>query len=146
MRPVLPLIFAAAIALAVLAYMVLASRPNRASQQRRHPRLDIAVPVHIHTEDERHDGESRNISQGGMLLQAHAPVSIAQPVRLKFTLPSETPLEIPAVVSYKKGQQIGLRFDPTHHTRADIERWISQSRSEAPADERGDSATSSGKS
>ena len=146
MPPVLPLIFAAAIALAVLAYMVLVSRPNRASQQRRYPRLDIAVPVHIHTENERHEGETRNISQGGMLLHAHAPVSIAQPVRLKFTLPTETLVEVPAVVSYKKGHQIGLRFDPTHHTRADIERWISQWRSEPPGDERGDSATFSGKS
>ena len=145
MRPVFPLIVAAVIALAVLAYMVLATRPNRASQQRRHPRLDIAVPVHIHTEDDRHEGESRNISQGGMLLEAKAPVSIAQPVRLKFTLPAETPVEIPAVVSYKKGQQIGLRFDPTHHTRADIEKWISQSRHEPPGDERADSASSTGK-
>lgn len=140
-RPVFPLIASAAVAAAVLAYMLLASRPDRASQQRRYPRLDVSVPVHIHTEYARHEGESRNISQGGMLLQAQAPVSIAQPVRLKFTLPSDTSVEIPAVVSYKKGEQIGLRFDPTHHTRVEIEKWISQSRNSQRA-KQADSATS----
>lgn len=131
--------------------MLLASRPERASQQRRHPRRDLTVPVHIHTEYDRHEGESRNISQGGMLLMAQAPVSIAQPVRLKFTLPTQTQVEVPAVVSFKKGQQIGLRFDPTHHTRAEIEKWISQRPPEAPAGDpqarkRADSATSGDKS
>lgn len=142
----LPLIVSALIAAAVLAYMLLASRPTRASQQRRYPRLDLAVPVHIHTEHDRHEGESRNISCGGMLLRAQAPVSIAQPVRLKFTLPAETQVEVPAVVSFKKGEQIGLRFDPTHHTRADIEKWISRSRAAAPAAGKADSASSSRKS
>lgn len=131
--------------------MLLASRQGRASQQRRHPRRDLTVPVHIHTEENRHEGESRNISQGGMLLTARAPVSISQPVRLKFTLPTETSVEIPAVVSYKKGEQIGLRFDPTHHNRAEIEKWIAQIPPAAPARDketgkRADSATSGDKS
>jgi len=146
---VLPLIVAAVIAAAVLGYMLLASRPGRASQQRRYPRREVTIPVHIHTEDDRHEGESRNISGGGMMLQAQAPVSISQPVRLKFTLPSETPVEIPAVVSYKKGEQIGLRFDPTHHTRSDIEKWIAHPPVEAPkkeAEKRADSASASDKS
>lgn len=120
-------IVCATIAVAVLVYMLLASRPNSGAQQRRHPRMDLAVPVDIHTFDDKHAGETKNISQGGMLLQAHAPVSISQPVRLRFTLPPQAPVEIPAVVTYKKGQQIGVRFDPTHHGRNDIEKWIKQS-------------------
>ena len=59
-----------------------------------------------------------------MLLHAQAPVAIAQPIRLKFVLPPESQIEIPAVVTYKKGQQIGVRFDPTHYGRALIETWI----------------------
>lgn len=137
----IPLIIAGIFAAAVLAYMLFASRPNRGAQQRRHPRLDLAVPVDIHTYDDRHAGESKNISEGGMLLQAQAPVAIAQPVRLKFTLPSETQVEIPAVVSYKKGEQIGVRFDPTHHTRNDIEKWITDSRSKPAEQEQPGSAT-----
>jgi hypothetical protein len=142
----LPLIIAAVVAAAVLAYMLLASRPGRASQQRLHPRLDMTIPVHIQTHEDRHEGESRNISEGGMLLQARAPVSIAQPVRLQFTLPSEKPVEIPAVVSYKKGEQIGLRFDPTHHMRADIEKWISDCRQESKKPLGSAAANDSGKS
>lgn len=145
----LPLIIAGIFAAAVLAYMLLASRPGRASQQRRHPRLNLAVPVDIHTYDDRHEGESRNISEGGMLLQAQAPVAIAQPVRLRFSLPAVPAgqhVEIPAVVSYKKGEQIGVRFDPTHHNRADIEKWIAQSRNKAPAQEQLGSASAANNS
>lgn len=120
-------IVCATIAVAVLVYMLLVSRPNSGAQQRRHPRLQLSVPVDIHTIDTKHAGETRNISQGGMLLQAQAPVSISQPVRLKFTLPPEAFVEIPAVVTYKKGQQIGVRFDPTHYGRTEIEKWIKQS-------------------
>lgn len=125
-------ILCATIAVAVLVYMLVGTRPNSGAQQRRYPRLDLAVPVRIHTSDELHEGESRNISQGGMLLSARAPVSISEPVRLKFTLPSETPVEIPAVVTFKKGEQIGVRFDPTHHSRLELERWLREARTEKP--------------
>ncbi len=135
-------ILCATVAVAVLVYMLLASRPNSGAQQRRHPRMDLAVPVDIHTHDNKHMGETKNISQGGMLLHAQAPVSISQPVRLKFTLPPQAPVEIPAVVTYKKGQQIGVRFDPTHHTRAEIEKWIRDSNTEAKPEKPPESASS----
>ena len=135
-------IVCATIAVAVLVYMLLVSRPNSGAQQRRHPRLDLAIPVDIHTHDDKHLGETKNISQGGMLLHAEAPVAIAQPVRLKFTLPPQAPVEIPAVVTYKKGQQIGVRFDPTHHTRAEIEKWIKRSNAEPKPDKPEESASS----
>src|SRR3954467_7891848 len=107
MRAMFLVILCATIAVAVLVYMLVGTRANSGAQQRLHPRMDLAVQVHIHTEDDRHVAESRNISQGGMLLRAQAPVSISEPVRLKFTLPAEVPVEIPAVVTYKKGEQIG---------------------------------------
>ena len=135
-------ILCATIAIAVLVYMLVGTRPNSGAQQRRHPRMDLSVPVHIHTNDDRHQGESRNISQGGMLLNSQAAVSISEPVRLKFTLPTEVSVEIPAVVTYKKGQQVGVRFDPTHHTRLDIEKWIRQAKAEKPPEEAAASNTS----
>ena len=128
-------ILCATIAIAVLAYMLLASRPNSGAQKRLHPRLDVAVPVDIHTHDDTHLGETKNISQGGMLLHAQAPVSISQPIRLKFTLPPQAPVEIPAVVTFKKGQQIGVRFDPTHYGRSDIEKWIKKTNAEKKSEE-----------
>ena len=131
-------ILCATIAAAVLVYMLLASRQKSGANMRLHPRVDVSVPVHIHTDDNKHVAESQNISHGGMLLKAAAPVSIAQPVSLRFTLPHEVPVEIPAVVSHKKGEQIGVRFDPTHHRRLDIEKWIQDSIS--TKDERADEA------
>ena len=131
MRAMLLVGLCAAIAIAVLAYMLLMSRPGHGSPQRRYPRLDLSIPVDIHTHSNKHVGETRNISQGGMLLQASAPISIAQPVRLKFILPAHTTVEIPAVVSFKKGERIGVRFDPTHYGRLDIERWIAQFEAES---------------
>jgi hypothetical protein len=130
------------IAVAVLVYMLLSSRPNSGKQQRLHPRLDISVPVDIQTNDDKHLASSKNISQGGMLLQGQAPVSIAQPIRLKFTLSAELPVEIPAVVTYKKGEQIGVRFDPTHHRRADIEKWIKDSSSDGKSEKPPESGAS----
>ena len=131
MRAMLLVGLCAAIAIAVLACMLLMSRPGYGGPQRRYPRLELNVPVDIHTHSNKHVGETRNISQGGMLLQVSAPMSIAQPIRLKFTLPAQTAVEIPAVVSYKKGEQIGVRFDPTHYGRLDIERWIAQFEAES---------------
>lgn len=130
--PMFLVIVCGTFAIAVLVYMLLGTRPNSGAKQRRYPRLELAVPVRIHTNDELHDGESRNISQGGMLLSARAPVSIAEPIRLRFTLPTETQVEIPAVVTYKKGEQIGVRFDPTHHSRLEVERWLREFRAEKP--------------
>lgn len=130
MRAMFLVILCATIAVAVLVYMLLASDPKGGAQQRRYPRMQLSVPVDIHTHNDKHLGETRNISQGGMLLQAQAPVSIAQPIRLKFTLPPETFVEIPAVVRYKKGQQIGVRFDPTHYGCSDIEKWIKETNDE----------------
>ena len=124
MRAMFLVILCATIAVAVLVYMLLVSRPDSGARQRRYPRMELTIPVDIHTHDDKHLGETRNISLGGMLLHAHAPVSISQPIRLKFTLPPQAAVEVPAVVTYKKGQQIGVRFDPTHYTRAEIEKWI----------------------
>src|SRR5579884_3684971 len=111
MRAMFLVILCATIAVAVLVYMLVGTRPNSGAQQRRHPRLELTVPVRIHTNEDLHEGETKNISQGGMLLKAQAPVSISEPVRLKFNLPAEsaeTQVEIPAVVTYKKGEQIGV--------------------------------------
>jgi hypothetical protein len=142
MRAMFLVVLCATIAVAVLVYMLLSSRPNSGKQQRLHPRLDISVPVDIQTNDEKHLAASKNISQGGMLLQGHAPVSISQPIRLRFTLSAELPVEIPAVVTYKKGEQIGVRFDPTHYRRADIEKWIKESNSDGKSEKPPESTAS----
>ncbi len=98
-----------------------------AKEVRRHPRVALAVPVEVHTAERRLHATSQNISPGGMRLRVEAPLSIAQPIELRFTLPDAPAIRIPAVVSRKHGDMIGVRFDPTHHERFRIESWVEAS-------------------
>ncbi len=100
---------------------------NAPTATRRSPRVPISIPVAIHTFDDKFEGEGQNISHGGMLVHAEAPLKVAQPIELNFTLPDSGKVSIPAVVSYKKGEAIGMRFDPTHHERHSIEKWVNSS-------------------
>jgi len=104
-----------------------------ASEVRRSPRVPIAVPVDIHTAGQHYVAAGENISHGGMLIRAEAPLSVAQPIEVGFTLPQDLPISIPAVVSYRKGQNIGLRFDPTHPERHSIQKWVDTSAQEKAA-------------
>jgi hypothetical protein len=127
----------AAVVIAVILFLVLREgtpRQGAASMKRsphvgvrRSPRIPIAIPVAIHTYDDSFEGRGQNISYGGMLVHAAAPLSVAQPIEVNFTLPEAGAIRIPAVVSYKQGEAIGLRFDPTHHNRHAIERWVDSS-------------------
>lgn len=100
---------------------------------RRSPRVPISISVAIHTVGESFEGKGQNISHGGMLVHAQAPLAVAQPIHVNFTLPDAAAVSIPAVVSYKKGEAIGLRFDPTHHERHSIEKWVDSSVRDAAA-------------
>jgi hypothetical protein len=130
------IILCAAIAIAILVYMLMSARPTPGTNTsvRRFPRLEVAFPVDILTDKETHPAESRNISQGGMSLCGEAPVSVAQPVQLSFILPEQEAVTIPAVVTHKQGEQIGVRFDPTHYRRAAIEKWVKATLAEAAAE------------
>lgn len=123
------LLLCAAIAIAILVYMLMASQPRLkpGSSTRRSPRVPVSVPVHIETAQDRYHGDTQNVSHGGMLLRAQAPVSVAQPVELSFTLPDAEPVTIPAVVTHHRGEDVGVRFDPTHQVRRVIERWVDES-------------------
>jgi hypothetical protein len=103
------------------------TQPRKASQVRRSPRVPISVPVAIRTAEQNFSATGQNISHGGMLVSVAAPLSVSQPIHVDFTLPDTPAISIPAVVSYKKGVNIGLRFDPTHHERHSIEKWVNSS-------------------
>jgi PilZ domain len=127
----------AAVVIAIVLFLVLREgagskdgsqrQSRRATGIRRSPRVPISIPVAIRTEEEHFHGKGQNISHGGMLVHAEAPLSVSQPIQVNFTLPDAAAISIPAVVSYKKGVSIGLRFDPTHHERHSIEKWVNSS-------------------
>jgi c-di-GMP-binding flagellar brake protein YcgR len=112
------------IAMAVILWLILAGDGKSPESRRAAARVQISVPVELETFGEKYSANSQNISGGGMLLHAQAPVKVAQPLQLFFVLPNQVAVEIPAVVCHKRGEQFGVRFDPTHHRRRAIEKWV----------------------
>jgi c-di-GMP-binding flagellar brake protein YcgR len=117
-------VLCALVAVAVTVWLIMAGEGKSPESRRNNARIKLVVPVEVETFGEKYRADSQDISRGGMLLKAEAPVKVAQPVQLSFTLPETSLIQIPAVVCHKRGQQFGVRFDPTHQRRALIERWV----------------------
>ena len=117
-------ILCALVAVAVTVWLIMAGEGKSPESRRNNARIKLVIPVQVESFGETYQADSQDISRGGMLLKAEAPVQVSQPVQLSFCLPDKTPIEIPAVVCHKRGQQFGVRFDPTHHRRGVIERWV----------------------
>jgi c-di-GMP-binding flagellar brake protein YcgR len=117
-------VLCALVAVAATIWLIMAGEGKSPESRRNNARIKLVVPVEVESFGEKYQADSQDISRGGMLLKAEAPVNVAQPVQLSFILPEQTPIEIPAVVCHKRGQQFGVRFDPTHHRRVVIERWV----------------------
>jgi c-di-GMP-binding flagellar brake protein YcgR len=112
------------VAVAATVWLIMAGEGKSPESRRNNARIKLVVPVEVESFGEKYEADSQDISRGGMLLKAEAPVKVAQPVQLSFILPEQTPIEIPAVVCHQRGQQFGVRFDPTHPRRGAIERWV----------------------
>jgi len=117
-------VLCALVAVAVTVWLIMAGEGKSPESRRNNARIKLVVPVEVESFGEKYRADSQDISRGGMLLQAEAPVQVSQPVQLSFMLPEQTLVEIPAVVCHKRGRQFGVRFDPTHHRRGVIERWV----------------------
>lgn len=117
-------VLCAVVALAVIAWLIMAGEGKSPESRRNNARIKLVVSVEVETFGETYHADSQDISRGGMLLKAAAPVKVAQPVQLSFMLPEKTLIEIPAVVCHKRGEQFGVKFDPTHQRRMAIERWV----------------------
>ena len=117
-------VLCALVAIAVTVWLIMAGEGKSPESRRNNARIKLVIPVEVESFGEKYQSDSLDISRGGMLLKAEAPVRVALPVQLSFILPDNTPIEIPAVVCHQRGQQFGVRFDPTHHRRGAIERWV----------------------
>ena len=96
-------------------------------QPRQFPRVSLAVEVKVHCGDEVFVTRSQEIGAGGMALQNAGRLSVAQPVRLSFTLSPELELKLDAVVWWKRDQRVGIRFDPRDgKSRLIIQEWVEE--------------------
>ncbi len=121
----IPIILCAILAIGLMVYLIVGTERGSSAESRRGKiRVQLGVPVQVSTAEQQFVAEGKNISHGGMLLRSDLPVKVAQPVQLTFTLPEQTPVEIPAVVCHTRGQHFGVMFDPTHQRRIVIERFV----------------------
>jgi c-di-GMP-binding flagellar brake protein YcgR len=117
-------VLCALVAVAVTVWLIMAGEGKSPESRRNNARIKLVVPVEVESFGEKYQADSQDISRGGMLLKSETTVQVSQPVHLSFMLPEQTLVEIPAVVCHKRGQHFGVRFDPTHHRRGVIERWV----------------------
>ncbi len=94
-------------------------------QLRRDRRVKVVHPVSVSAPDGTFEASSREIGAGGMSMVTDANLKIAQPLELSFTLP-EQKITVPAVVWWKKGNLVGVRFDVTDERRLWISKWVEE--------------------
>lgn len=98
-------------------------------QLRRDKRIPAVHPVSIGAPDGTYTATSRDISAGGMSMTTNANLKVAQPVQVSFSLP-EKHITVPAVVWWRKGNVIGVRFDVTDERRLWISKWVEEQAAE----------------
>ena len=94
--------------------------------RRKHPRVYLSADVSIEGHDFCFTARSVQLGPEGMSLEQAGRLSLAQPVLLRFALPSGCRVTVAAVVWWKTRELVGVRFDPrdqNHH----IEKWIQRS-------------------
>lgn len=94
--------------------------------KRRYPRIEISLAVFVEGMGANCQATSMELGAGGMALVGadHLPVSL--PVQVTFTLPPQVVVKLQAVVWWKEGKRIGLRFDLNDSGRKVVERFVDQ--------------------
>ena len=101
--------------------MVWASHLLLVHRFRRSLRLPLVVPVEIESGDQTITAFTKDISSGGMTITGAA--SAPRALHLRFALPDGLPLQVPAIVCWRSGENIGVQLlespDAGH-----IEQWL----------------------
>lgn len=83
------------------------------TNNRKHARLDFAVPVEIVVDGRSQPGQSVNISRGGIFISTDPLPEFGTRLRLDIRLPGlPEPCSIPCVVRWANtGEGVGLQFE-----------------------------------
>jgi DNA-binding NarL/FixJ family response regulator len=92
---------------------------------RRYVRIPVMTEVSVVTADSRRFiATSRELSSGGMSLQAGDEVSVGHNLEISFALLTLPRTWVRATVSWRKGKTFGVRFDSQDDRRGGIKQWI----------------------
>jgi hypothetical protein len=93
-------------------------------RKRKHPRLQLKIPVQVRGAGVNCEAECVEIGAGGMALIQAEHLGISLPIEISFELGSAA-LSLCAVVWWKRDKVTGLRFDPNDRNRKLVEDFVS---------------------
>ena len=93
---------------------------------RRYVRVPLVCPLTLETGTQVLQGNTMEISAGGMLLATKAILKVPQAVLASFALPGSTATSIRSVVCWTRDDEgtAAIRFDPGDTRRAAVRQWI----------------------
>ena len=96
-------------------------------QPRQFPRVSLATEVTVRCHDESiFTATGVEIGAGGMALESANRLGVAQPIQVSFSLRPGRPLTLQAVVWWKRGNLVGVRFDPADTNRQHVQQWVEE--------------------
>jgi hypothetical protein len=92
---------------------------------RRYVRIPVITEVSLVTADNRRlTATSRELSSGGMSLHCPDDLSSGQSAEVSFALLTLPRIWVRASLTWRKGKNFGLRFDPQDERRLRIKEWV----------------------
>jgi type IV pilus assembly protein PilZ len=90
-------------------------------EKRRHPRRPVRIPVRIlPREAAPFDGETVDLSVGGMFIESQGSVAFGQELEIELDLPGLGPTRLPAIVRWNRPEGFGVQLGllGARHTHA----------------------------
>jgi c-di-GMP-binding flagellar brake protein YcgR len=91
---------------------------------RRYVRIPLVIEVSIDSPAGSFSGSSREISGGGMSVQLSRPDSLLDKLRVSFTLPDKSAVNIEAEICWQKATLVGFKFQDSSPARQIVRKWI----------------------
>jgi Tfp pilus assembly protein PilZ len=91
---------------------------------RRYVRIPVITEVSIVADGRRLSASSIEMSSGGMSIKSAEDFSIGSNVEVSFSLMTLPRVNVRGVVSWKKPQSLGVRFDAGDERRQKVKTWI----------------------
>jgi hypothetical protein len=88
------------------------------------PRINCATKVTVIAGLRTITGVTKDIAIGGILFTPSGPLSVGEPVHVKFDLPNGPQIEIPGAIRRKQGEHVAVQFDFITEQRALIQEWV----------------------